>query len=231
LTYGIVTINYLRPLVLRLWLASMDRLRSQFGNFPVVCVSPIMDKVICEKHNVCHIEHKNDPVSDKWNVGFLKMKELGVDYILPLDSDDIMSNEYMANAIAAMEQAPDLVYTRSIYFYSAMKDYIGNLYLLTHSSSLGQGKCIHKSVLEKLDWIPYKQGIGFGMNGALARAMRPFVIKGIEIKGPITDVKTRTNLNSIRVWARKIEQTTPSEVFLGYLSQPELDLLERIKKS
>ena len=209
----------------------MDRLRSQFGNFPVVCVSPIMDKVICEKHNVCHIEHKNNPVSNKWNVGFLKMKELGVDYIMPLDSDDIMSNEYMTNAIAAMEQNPDLVYTRSIYFYSAMKDYMGSLYLLKHTSALGQGKCIHKSIMDKLDWVPYKQGIDFGMNTALARAMQPYVIKGIEINGPITDVKTRTNMNSIRVWARKIQQPTPSEVFYNYLSQQELDLLERIKKS
>ena len=197
----------------------------------MVCVSSIGDKTICEKHNVCHIEEKNDPVSNKWNVGFMKMKELNVDYILPLDSDDIMSNEYMANAIAAMEQNPDLVYTRSIYFYSAMKDYMGSLYLLTHTSSLGQGKCIHRSVMDKLDWVPYKQGIGFGMNGALARAMRPYIIKGIEINGPITDVKTRTNLNSIRVWARKIQIPTPSEVFLSYLSQPELNLLERIKKS
>jgi hypothetical protein len=231
LTFGIVTINYLRPLVLRLWLVSMDRLRSQFGNFPVVCVSGAEDKTICDKHNVSHIALPNKPLSDKWNAGFGFMGDAGVDYVIILGSDDIMSNEYLERAIEAMNTGIRLIYTKEIYFYSAMKDYTGQLFLYKHRNPLGVGRCIHASVMEKLNWMPYTYAKNYGMDAVISKAVSLYVHKSREIKAPIVDVKTRTNMNSIRIWARKVEIPTPSEVFYNFLSQPELDMLERIKKS
>jgi hypothetical protein len=231
LKFGIVTINYLRPLVLRLWLASMDRLRSQFGSFPVVCVSGAEDKTICDQHKVSHLALPNKPLSDKWNAGFLFMKATDIDYVIILGSDDIMSNEYMERAIEAMNTDIRLIYTKEIYFYSAMKDYTGQLFHYVHRNPLGVGRCIHYSIMEKINWTPYTYPKNYGMDAVLTKAVSLYIHKSREIKGPIVDVKTRVNMNSIRIWARKIETPTPSEVFYNFLSQPELDLLERIKKS
>jgi len=231
LKFGIVTINYLRPLVLRLWLASMDRLRFQFGYFPVVCVSGAEDKTICMLHNVSHLAFLNKPLSDKWNAGFKFMETAGVDYVIILGSDDIMSNEYLERAIEAMNTGIRLVYTKEIYFYSAMKDYTGQLFHYVHRNPLGVGRCIHASIMDKIGWQPYTYDKNYGMDAVLTKAVSTYIHKSREIKGPIVDVKTRVNMNSIRIWARKVEIPTPSEVFYNFLSQPELDLLERIKKS
>ena len=100
MTFGIVTVNCGRPLVLRLWLASIDRLREHVGFcFPAVVVSDAIDETICKVHNVAHITKPNRPVSDKWNAGFMHMRDLEVDYVIILGSDDIMSNDYLDRAI------------------------------------------------------------------------------------------------------------------------------------
>jgi glycosyltransferase involved in cell wall biosynthesis len=66
---GIVTINYNRPRILDLWLASIDRLRKAVGWFPAVVVSERADADACGDHGVHHIYQENEPVSFKWNTG------------------------------------------------------------------------------------------------------------------------------------------------------------------
>jgi len=228
MSFGIVTINFRRPMVLQLWLASIDRLRAEFGYFPVVVVSDD-DRVPCERHSVHHIAMDNRSMTSKWNTGFRWMRDQKVDYVIILGSDDIMSNDYLAKAIEKMNEQPDMVYTRSIYFYSADRDHSGNLYRYTHEYGLGVGRCIRRNVMEEVGWTPYIRNINFGLDGELYRRIKPFVSTQEEIVGAITDVKTKMNMNSIRVWAKKGERCRPA-LFLFYLSPTERQLLERIKK-
>lgn len=228
MSFGIVTINFRRPMVMQLWLASMDRLRAEFGYFPVVVVSD-EDKAACDRHSVHHINMDNGSMTSKWNAGFRWMKSQKVDYVIVLGSDDIMSNDYLAKAIEKMKEQPDMVYTRSIYFYSADKDFTGSLYRYTHGHDLGVGRCIRYNVLDEIGWTPYLRNLNFGLDGELYRRIQPCISTREEIVGAITDVKTKMNMNSIRVWAGKGERCRPV-VFLSYLSDVEKQLLERIKK-
>lgn len=224
---GIVTINFRRPTILRLWIASIERLRRDCGDFPAVCVSEKDDEAICQRHNITHITMINNPISSKWNAGFRFMRDQDVDYVVVLGSDDIMSSHYLSNAMEAMTHNPDVVYTKSIYFYDGEKK--GHVYKYSDARELGVGRCIHRDVLDQINWIPYPQHLTFGLDGALRKRIMPYVKTKIEIEGVIVDVKTKMNMNSIRVWQNKGIICSPA-VFIDYLSDREKELLERIKK-
>ena len=93
-SFCIITANWNRPEVLTLWCASIKRIREDLDIFiPAVVVSDRWDSTICNKYHIHHINHRNNPVSEKFNAGCKYAESIGVDYVMVLGSDDIVSTD------------------------------------------------------------------------------------------------------------------------------------------
>ena len=228
---GIVTINYNRPRILDLWLASIDRLRKDVGWFPAVVVSERGDADACADHGVHHIYQENEPVSFKWNTGVQWLMDQGVDYVMIVGSDDIVSNELMKNIWAAAEQGYDVIGVDKLCFYGNIRGRSGLLIPLHQRHMLGVCKTISRSVLEPINGVVCPTGRGSGMDALVSKTIAPYVKSTKIVDGLVVDVKSRRNINKLSYWAAKVKHRLPLEHFYIILSKEERILLDRVNNA
>lgn len=228
---GIVTINYNRPRVLDLWLASMDRLRKECGPMPVVVVSERADADACADHGVHHIYQQNEPVSFKWNTGVQWLMEQGVDYVMIVGSDDIISNDLMRNIQEAANKGYDVIGVDKLCFYGNIRGRSGLLIPLHQHRMLGVCKTISRNVLEPIGGVICPTGRGSGMDALVAKTIAPYVRSTKIVDGLVVDVKSRRNINKLSYWAAKIKDRLPLSTFYDILSKEEKILLDRVNNA
>lgn len=225
---GIVTINYCRPKILALFLASITRLRKDMGYFPVVCVSEKEDAIMCQKHNVHHIYQRNNPASEKWNTGVKWLLEQGVDYVMILGSDDIISSELLKNIMAATEKEPDVIGVDAVYFYCSFGPHRGTFLKLQSQKMLGVARTIHRRVLEKVNGNICTNNKSWAMDASVTKTILPHVNSKVIVKGMIVDVKSKKNLNKISYWMSKIKNRLDPQLFYGFCSPEEMRILRSL---
>jgi len=229
MTWGIITINSGRPKVFKLFCASMKRLRTQVGiDFPVVCVSGLEDRQTCDEYGIGHIVYANQPVSRKWDVACKYMQELEMDYICILGSDDIMSTSLLKSLISEMNKGISLIGIKELYFYGTEKNFKGKLLYIRLTALAGVCRTIHKSILDKVDWMPWNADKGWGMDGLMMKRIRPHITTQSVVEGMVVDVKSSINLNHFSYWNSKVKEPTPATVFYETLSEEELEILKTI---
>jgi hypothetical protein len=106
-----------------------------------------------------HVEHKNNPVSQKFNRAFLAAKDFNPDIVVLIGSDDLVAyslidyykRHYPADA-SYMLGLRDLYYhdaaTKQTIHYSGLPDTYKGM-------PIGCGRAFSKTILDKLDWLPY----------------------------------------------------------------------------
>ena len=228
---GICTINYARPWILDLWLASIDRLRGVCGSMPVVVVSEREDRISCEEHGVHHIYQDNHPVSFKWNTGVQWLLEQGVDYVMIVGSDDIVSDELMKNILAATEGGYDVIGVNRLYFYGNIRGKSSVFIPLQSPRMLGVCRTISRSVLEPKGGVICPKGVNSGMDALVTKTIAPHVKTTKIVDGMVVDVKSCRNINRLTFWVRKIPSRVSPEQFYTILSKEEKILLDRISNS
>jgi len=228
---GIVTINYNRPRILDLWLASIDRLRKAVGWFPAVVVSERVDADACADHGVHHIYQENEPVSFKWNTGVQWLMEQGVDYVMIVGSDDIVSNDLMRNIQEAATQGYDVIGVDKLCFYGNIRGRSGLLIPLQQHRMLGVCKTISRSVLEPINGVICPTGRNYGMDALVTKTIAPYVRSTRIVDGLVVDVKSRRNINKLSYWAAKVKHRLPLAHFYIILSKEEKILLDRISSA
>ena len=227
-SFGIATINYGRPGVLRLWCASIRRLRAELDMFiPAVVVSGEEDKAICNEYKIWHVTQQNRPVTEKFNRSYAYMKSQGLDYVVLSGSDDIMSTQLVRNLMVEMEKGTDLIGVTSIYFYAGDGLMRGKLVRLDHRNILAPAKTVSAKVLDGCDWRPWNIEKNWGMDAIFAKSIAPHVKTKKAVGGMVVDVKTRVNLNSFNIWGRRLPVVDPQELY-GWLSNEELTILNSL---
>ena len=227
--FGVVTINNGRPKVFKLFCASMKRLRTQVGiDFPVVCVSGIEDRKTCDEYGIGHIVQANKPVSRKFDTACKYMQALGLEYVIVMGSDDIMSTSLLKSLISEMNKGISLIGIKELYFYGTEKNFKGKLLYIRLTSLAGVCRTIHKSILDKVDWMPWNADKGWGMDGLMMKRIRPYVTTQSVVEGLVCDVKSDCNLNRFSYWNSKVKEPTPAKVFYDILSDEELEILHTI---
>lgn len=227
---GIITINQGRPKILRLWCAQIQRIRAELSiDIPACVVSDIDDRIICNTYKVKHIEQENNPVTAKFNTAFHYMK--GMDAVMILGSDDIVSTDIVRQTIEKAEKGYDLIGIRSFYFYAGDGVDRGKLVRYDRPNSisfLGIAKTVSKRVLDKCDWTPWTEEKNWGMDAIANRTFIKYAEKNAEVSGVVVDVKTRTNqLNSFNLWKDRLPQCDP-QIFYDILSKEELQILKSL---
>lgn len=222
---GILTINFKRPQILRLWCAQIKRLRADFGiEFPAIVVSEEEDRLICNGYGVAHITHPNKPVSEKWNVGMRYLRSVGATNCLILGSDDIVSSGFIRTTLDQCEQGKDLIGIKTIYFYCGQGTYKGKMVVLQSKQFLGTGKTVSSRVLDQCDWRPWDVEKNWGMDAIASKTFSKYAKERTVIDGMVVDVKSRVNLNSFNIWGKRLP-TVPAKEFHDILSEEELQIL------
>ena len=215
-------------MVLSLWCTQIVRLREQTQSYiPAVVVSDGgLDEAICHKYGVWHIEYPNvkTEVSLKWNRAMAYMKSLGMDAVMILGSDDIISTNYYLKTLEQVEKGIDLIGTESAYFYCGQGMDRGKLTKLQGKAMLGIGKTVSKRVLDEADWTLWRTAKGWGMDAMAQQEIVKHNPSKAVIDDIIVDVKTRENLNSFNVFKKRPQ--VDANLFYNILSEEELKILK-----
>lgn len=222
---GIITINHNRPQILKLWTCQIKRLREQLGMFiPAVVVSGEEDKSICNQYHVFHITQQNNPATEKWNKALSYMRTMGVDYVMILGSDDIISTEFVRKTMTEMAKNIDYIGCTVFYFFCGQGLDRGKLVKLDTPQTKGIGRTVSKRVLDLCDWRLWDVEKNWGMDAiATKNILKCNPTKAI-IEDIIVDVKTKDNLNSFKLWSKRLPQVD-SNLFYNILSEEEKQIL------
>jgi hypothetical protein len=232
MTFGFLTINNGRQKILQLWCASMRRLRINFGDFPVVCVSGAEDKKICTDYGIHHVTQANHPSSEKWNTALSYLRTLNIDYSIVSGSDDIFSTQSLTNILVATNTEPDLIGFNSLYIYCAEGVSKGRMVHITTKGIFGVGKVLSKHVLDATNWRPwdYGQGRSWGMDAILSRNIAQHIRTRVIVDGMIVDVKTAESLNKFSMFEKnKHGAYVDKNIFYSILGNEEREILAEIE--
>jgi hypothetical protein len=225
---GIITINFNRPKIIRLWCAQIKRLREQFETYiPAVVVSGKEDETICNQYHVVHITQQNDPVTEKWNTAMAYMRSIGIDYVMIIGSDDIVSTGFVRKTMEQMERGIDYIGTKVFYFFCGQGLDRGKLVKLDTAPTKGIGKTISKYVLDQCDWRLWDKEKNWGMDAIATKNIVQYARSRVLIEDIIVDIKTTQNLNSFRIWSNRLPQVD-SQLFYDILSEEELQILKSL---
>jgi len=229
-TLGIITCSHKRQNILRLWCASIKRIRTDLDiDFPVVCVSDEADKSICESYNIHHITQTNIPVTAKFNRAMAWMRDQSVDSAIILGSDDICSSLTIKKIAKDIETGYDVVGINSICFYAADGHFKGQLCKVQASKILGVAKCISRRVLDEVNWRPWVTDRNWGMDAIVSKAILPHTKSFSTLRDTIVvDIKSRESLNKSTMWFNKIKDREPIEVFINILGEEEKQILKSL---
>jgi len=227
-SFGIIAPNYGRPNILRLWCAQIKRLRQELNIcIPACIISEEEDKSICDEYFISHVTHENDPVTEKFNKGCEWIRNIGLDYMLILGSDDICSTGTIRRVMVEMKRCFDVIGIDGVYFYSIDGQYRGQLVHLQGKRMLGVCKAISSSILEKVNWRPWHKERSWGMDAIASQNIAPHVKSKCIISNTIVvDCKSKVNINHSGLWFRKIKIKSDPNIFYNILSDEEKQILK-----
>jgi len=207
MTIGIITCNYGRTQVLKIFCEGIRRLREETGlDIPVVCVGGLDGYHVCSQYGIQHIMWQNKPLTTKFNIA---CEELfgEVDYAMILGSDNVISTRSFLRIKEEAEKGTDLIGLSEVYMFAMDGDYKGRLYHFTHTKVLGVGRTISARVLDKVGWRPWNIERSRAIDVIMLDNVRPHVKTSSLLTGEfVVDLKTKHNLNPIDFWSKKLPE-------------------------
>lgn len=166
-------------------------------------------KSMVENHGFTYIEIPNDPLSVKMNACVLFAKNLGVDYILCLGSDDVISPELMNIYAQQMRSGFDYIGVTDFYFYdtvSGKSAYWGGYrepYRKGHTC--GAGRMLSKRLLDLWQWQPWEIVHSKILDTSIQQKLNrtphsSFVFSLIDVGVFALDIKSSTNMTPFQLW-------------------------------
>ena len=127
----------------------------------------------------CHyIEIDNFPVSNKHNSLLVKAKQLNVDGVVLLGSDDMVSDSYIEFIYKQSKDEFNIIGLRDIFFYETRGKKSGHwLGYGSSNQSVGAGRFFSKRILEACNWTLWSEGLNSGLDNDCAKRLSS---KGIE---------------------------------------------------
>jgi len=114
----------------------------------------------------CHyVEVLNTPLSNKHNALIKKAKSLNVDGVVLMGSDDLVSNAYWEWVYSQNMSDVDLLGLKDFYFYSTKTKTLSYWSGYQSGKQLaGAGRLFTKTVLDKMDWKLWDDGLIKGLD-------------------------------------------------------------------
>lgn len=161
-----------------------------------------------EKHGFIYVEMPNDPLAAKVNQPVLIAKQLKVDYVLCLGSDDIISPELIFVYESYMRKAIDFIAVTDFYFYdlaSKKAAYWAGYTDKRKGHTVGAGRLISSRLLGLWNWKPWDVKDSNGLDKSMQRKLKTTphtsAIFSLKEKGVYAlDIKSETNVTPFKLW-------------------------------
>lgn len=188
----------------------VKRMVRDFGVIPVVvCSKEFPERDLIEKElGFNYHEHPNKPLGAKANFTSVCASLHDPDYVIFLDSDDIISNRVMEEYIHYMKKGVGVLGVKDLYFYG-LHPRRGRYGIFGYwhgygprNRATGIAKCVSREIMEKpkVDWMPFNRRVNSGLDGTMRAKTgryKPWkeVISLKDINGMAIDIKTGGNIN------------------------------------
>jgi len=223
----IVTCNFGREDVLRLYCEGIKRIQSQ-SDVEIISIIVGEPNSVTNDYNCIHVPYKNDPLTEKFNEGCLIAKEYNPDYVMVMGSDNIFNIELLNQAKIHTEA--NFIAVRDVYFYALDGEHKSEMiYIL--SSVVGCARFVRADLMDKVSWTPWKRHRNKGIDQLMWQSLYPFFDKQYifvakDYHAVVIDYKTAENINTFDKW-KAMPRVDPSPV-LSFLSEKEKELLANI---
>lgn len=161
---------------------------------------------LAERHGFVYVEHANQPLGAKWNAGAEAFREMSVEALLIVGSDDLLDRPYVEHCAAELRGGARFVGPKDMYFFDQATrrllywpGYTG----VREGETTGLGRCIHRRYLEAVGWRLWEDGLESGLDRSMMNRLAP-AMSGDEAACRVVDcraagfapvdVKTATNL-------------------------------------
>jgi hypothetical protein len=177
----------------------------QFPNLELICVGSEGEKSKQLAKGWHYIEYLNYPVSNKHNQALLKAKELKVDGVILIGSDDLMSKE-LFNFYQTLKPTENVVHGfADSHIYDTET---GNLHYYQPNKviqSVGTGRFFSKKILNKVNWQLWSNDLNRRLDSNCTDNLKNLCIfeqiyKLSDVNGFFVDIKHSENITSMQVF-------------------------------
>ena len=225
---GIISTNYHRVPVLKIFCAGIKRLRQETGfDIPCVVVGDIDGAEACRDYDIEHIEYHNKPLTGKFNRACLELRGR-CDYVMVMGSDNVIASKSFLRIKEEADKGIDLIGLSEVYFFAMDDIYTGNLYHFLHTTVLGVGRTVSSKVLDSMGWEPWRIQKDRSIDTILLDGVRPYVKTRALLTGEyVFDLKTNHNLNKIHFWSRKLPKMPNADLLWNNIGEEEQQLIKQ----
>lgn len=187
-----------RPEITELCFVGIDRLKANTQDFEIETLAVISEESmisLCEKYNVHHVMHENQPLGQKKNFGLDAARRFNFDYLMEIGSDDLILDELLISYKEPINAGVKFFGIKDAAYIDSEAGYCRRL---TSNSTYGAGRMIHRNLLEMVGFKMWKDGISKGMDN---NSVFAFMKMGIDYKqvNPldfpcVIDVKSAVNI-------------------------------------
>jgi hypothetical protein len=186
------------------------------------------------------IFHPNQPLGGKWNA---LAKHVGStyspDYVMKLDSDDLVSSSLLEYIDHKINQGYDLIGLKDLYFYSLnyrrSKYGVCGYWLRPSSFIIGPARTCSARLFAENNWSPWETNISSGLDGSFRantagmysndRVTRFSLLK---TNTYCLDIKEDGNINGIGNF--NIEEIEPNELMGRFMGGDEIEAVNELKR-
>ena len=111
----------------------------------------------------------NRPVSSKWNAGMEALRDRRPDAVVILGSDDVCSVGYLMEAMRRLDDGAAFVLSDRIVFAESAGGRLTGRAFWGRFARLGGGRVLSASLLDRLGWRPWIDGLDRRLDGSMDR--------------------------------------------------------------
>ena len=233
---AVITYMHRREEMFKLHANCVKRLAEKYDVIPIVVNSiEYPAKKLVESYGFEYHEHPNKVPQQYWlgtkaNFAVICASCHNPDYVMVLDSDDIISDSFFEMFLEQMKLGIDVIGVRDLYFWSLHTKRsafnVFGYYQGRGTRITGVGKTMSRNILEKVDWCPFNRKVNSGLDGTMLAKTRKrgatkvsLIQKEHDVFG--IDIKSGGNINGIGNFP--VVKMNPEKTLRKYLPEWEVE--------
>jgi hypothetical protein len=207
-------------------LLEVENATSDYFNFTNIIIDSENSNLDNFKNNDKFIykNYKNFPVSNKWNFGSSLLEGIDFDYVLIIGSDDFIDSNLLIEYNKKMKENYDQIGIIDLFVFDVPSDklfYWGgyNEKSGRKGETVGLGRCLSKSLVEKLEYNLWEPGLNKGLDASMQKKIIKLPdIKSITLElknnfGFACDIKNNTNITPLDTFKHAVIELDRSLFF------------------
>ncbi len=187
-----------------------------------------------------YLEAPNDSLGAKWNAGFRALADTVADAVVFIGSDDWVTNSLAVVYADALSRGKRFIGWTDLFFVHPGYDHglYWPGYTVPHrrGEAIGLGRCLHRSVLDEVDWAPLRTNVPPGhLDYTMMQDLGPLIPDEQRLVGSMGelglvafDVKgVGENIGGWQAFERDAVQVDREQLF-GAFPEYEIDELQQV---